>query len=65
MSSTDRKLELKAKTSVAQTATSQVAVYAKGLKQKKVMNVYYKQAAWGYGHGAHSLSPSTRQTMYV
>jgi hypothetical protein len=32
MPSTDRKLELKAKTSVAQTA-SQAAVYAKGLKQ--------------------------------
>jgi hypothetical protein len=31
MPSTDRKLELKAKTSVAQTA-SQAAVYAKGLK---------------------------------
>jgi hypothetical protein len=31
MPSTDRKLELKAKTSVAQTA-SQVAVYAKGIK---------------------------------
>jgi hypothetical protein len=34
MPSTDRKLELKAKTSVAQTA-SQAAVYAKGLKKHK------------------------------
>jgi hypothetical protein len=33
MPSTDRKLELKAKTSMAQTA-SQVAVYAKGLKNE-------------------------------
>jgi hypothetical protein len=33
MPSTDRKLELKARTSVAQTA-SQVAVYAKGLKSQ-------------------------------
>jgi hypothetical protein len=32
MPSTDRKLEIKAKTSVAQTA-SQAAVYAKGLKR--------------------------------
>jgi hypothetical protein len=34
MPSTDRKLELKAKTSVAQTA-SQAAVNAKGLKKKE------------------------------
>jgi hypothetical protein len=34
MPSTDRKLELKAKTSVAQTA-SQASVYAKGLKKDK------------------------------
>jgi hypothetical protein len=34
MPSTDRKLELKAKTSVAQTA-SQVAEYAKGLMRSK------------------------------
>jgi hypothetical protein len=34
MPSTDRKLELKAKTSMAQTA-SQAAVYAKGLKNSQ------------------------------
>jgi hypothetical protein len=36
MPSTDRKLELKAKTSVAQTA-SQAAVYAKGLRKEKAL----------------------------
>jgi hypothetical protein len=34
MPSTDRKLELKAKTSVAQTASQAAAVYAKGVTMK-------------------------------
>jgi hypothetical protein len=41
MPSTDRKLELKAKTSVAQTA-SQAAVYANGLKREIMTHTYVK-----------------------
>jgi hypothetical protein len=40
MPSTDRKLELKAKTSMAQTA-SQAAVYAKGLNAKKNLDNHF------------------------
>jgi hypothetical protein len=45
MPSTDRKLELKAKTSVAQTV-SQTFVYAKELKRELVTSLEYAEACW-------------------
>jgi hypothetical protein len=60
MPSTDRKLELKAKTSLAQT-TSQAAVYAKGLISEKIHQLVPEFKRNTHTHTAESAAYLTQR----